>query len=563
MDEINRQVHRARRRLLLNMLLRNLGRAFLLAAIVMLIGVTLPKIWPLPVQHSTWLALCVLIPAVAALVLAVTWTYMRRATDLEAALEIDLRCGLKERVSSAMALTGDERNSKAGRALVEDAERRVGRVDVGQLFRLQIGWRPLLPLLVAAMAFLVAVVVEDAQHDASASSGSAGQQARQVKKSAERLRKEFEQQRKKAADKGLEDTAQFLTQLKQVTEDLEKNEVDRKQALVKLNKISNQLGDRRSGLASTERMKKQLEQLKNIQRGPADRIATALKNGDLKRALDAIEQLQNKLSSDKLSDEEKAALAKQLEQLRSQMQKMLAAKDALEQQKREIQQRIDDLKRKGDLASANKLQAKMDQVQEAIDALNKESPQLQQLQQLADQLGACSECLQDGKASDAAQQLGKMAEMLRDMQADMDQLETLDALMEQIVDAKNAMNCESCSGEGCEACMGAQMAMQGAGAMQGAPGQGLGEGTGMGDRPEEQDETSGFRSRVGAKPEAGESVRMGDAIGPNLPGTSQQAIKDEISSSFSEAADPVISRNLPRREREQAKEYFQNYRQGK
>jgi hypothetical protein len=145
----------------------------------------------------------------------------------------------------------------------------------------------------------------------------------------------------------------------------------------------------------------------------------------------------------------------------------------------------------------------------------------------------------------------------------MDQLETLDALMEQIADAKSSMNCQSCNGEGCEACMGAQMAMQGAGQMQGPPGMGLGEGTGMGDRPEEAEDTSGFRSRVRAKPEAGESVRLGDAIGPNVPGASQQSVEDEITSSFSEAADPVINRNLPRREREQAKEYFQNYRKGK
>jgi tetratricopeptide (TPR) repeat protein len=348
-----------------------------------------------------------------------------------------------------------------------------------------------------------------------------------------------------------------------VTEDIEKNDVDRKKALVKLNKISNQLGTKRDGLASTERMKKQLQQLKNIQRGPADRIAAALKNGDLKKALEAMERLQKQLGRNDLSDEQKAALAKQLEQLRDQLQEMLAAKDALEQQKRDIQKRIDDLKRQGDLASANKLQSKLDQAQEAIDALNKQSPQLQKLQELADQLGECSECLQKGDASEAAQQMSQMARMLRDMKDEMDQLETLDAIMDQIAEAKNSMNCQSCNGSGCEACMGAQMAMQGTGAAEGQPGMGMGEGTGMGDRPEEEEKTGGYRTRVSAKPEAGESVRLGDAIGPNVPGASQQAVKDEITSSFTEEADPVINRNLPRREREQAKEYFENYRKGR
>jgi hypothetical protein len=159
--------------------------------------------------------------------------------------------------------------------------------------------------------------------------------------------------------------------------------------------------------------------------------------------------------------------------------------------------------------------------------------------------------------------MAKMAQMLRNMQSEMDQLETLDAMMDQIADAKSSMNCQSCNGSGCEACMGAQMAMQGAGAMEGPPGRGMGEGSGQGDRPEEEEETGGFRTRVGAKPQAGESVRLGDAVGPNVPGASQQAVKEEITSSFTEDADPVINRNLPRREREQAKEYFQNYRKGR
>ena len=110
---------------------------------------------------------------------------------------------------------------------------------------------------------------------------------------------------------------------------------------------------------------------------------------------------------------------------------------------------------------------------------------------------------------------------------------------------------------------GYAMAMQGSGAMQGPPGSGMGEGAGKGDRPEEEDATGGYRSRVGGNPQPGEAVRVGDAMGPNMPGGSQQEVKEEISSSFREDADPLVNRNLPRREREQAKEYFQNYRKGK
>ena len=69
-------------------------------------------------------------------------------------------------------------------------------------------------------------------------------------------------------------------------------------------------------------------------------------------------------------------------------------------------------------------------------------------------------------------------------------------------------------------------------------------------------------TRVAGDPRQGEAIRVGDASGPNLPGTSRQTIQEEIASSFSEDPDPLTQQKLPRRERDQTREYFELLRKG-
>ena len=52
-----------------------------------------------------------------------------------------------------------------------------------------------------------------------------------------------------------------------------------------------------------------------------------------------------------------------------------------------------------------------------------------------------------------------MAQQLAQMQQEMDEMEMLDAAMDQLDMAKDAMACENCVGEGCEACQGNSMGM--------------------------------------------------------------------------------------------------------
>ncbi len=567
MNQLHRQVQRAYWRLFWTRLTGSLTWTLFATFSVALIAVAIPKIWPLAVDGTTWTIAWLAGAAVLGVTSAIAWTVFFRPTELQAAIEIDLRYGLKERVSSALALTPTEQETDVGAALLRDANQCVERIDVRERFRPRRTWHPLLPILTAAAAFLVATFVPDTTPDQNqASAATAAQVNEQVRKSMQELKKRLAEKRKQDPSTKLAEADELITKFEKAVKSLESSEVDRKKALVQLNNLSKQMSDERDKLSSSEKTRDQLRQLKNIENGPADRISSALQKGDMQMAMDELRKLSDKLNSDSLSAKEKEQLQNQLQQLAKEIEKMLAAKQELANKQQELKEKIDELKKKGDLAAAGQMQQKLDQLQQQMDALEKQNPQMQNLEKLAQQLKDCAKCAQDGEGKKAAQQLADMAKDLQQLQQQMENLKTVDDMMQEIADAKNAMNCKKCDGEGCEECQG-----NGQGNMQGGdsnrfsekPGRGLGPGRGMGDRPEEETPTGGYRTRVSADPKPGEAVRVGDADGPNVAGKAREEIKKAIAGETSEDPDPLSQQTLPRHEREQTKEYFERLRQGR
>jgi hypothetical protein len=526
------------------------GWSLFATLLISAIGLAIPKIWPLPIIPTVWLWSWLGGGLAAGLLVAAVWTYCVRQRPLAAAMEIDRRFRLKERVSSALAMLPGELDSEAGRALLDDAVRRVERIDVRDGFPVNVPKRALLPLVPAVAMFVLALFVPDATppKDAQAASNAAAE-ADQVRKSAEALKKRLERAEKKAEDKGLKDADVLLKELKKGLEELaNKDDVDRKNALVKLNDLAKNVEQRRERLGGADRLKQQFDKLKDLERGPADKVAQAIKDGDLQAAVQELKRLKEALEKGNLTDEEKKQLEKQLDKFKKKMDDAAAAHHrAKEDLKNEIERR----KNEGDLAGAGKLQ-------EQLDKLSKLDDQMQRMQQVADKLGQCKQCLQRGDAQNAAQQLEQLAQNLQDLKAQLDELQALDDILDQIADAKDAMKCEKCHGEGCEACMGGG----GKGDDEGPPGEGLGEGRGKGERPEEKTDTNAYDSKVKGKIQKGEAVRTGTASGPNRAGKSQEDIKEQIRASLNQEADPLTDVRLPKNERQHTKQYFERIRKG-
>jgi tetratricopeptide (TPR) repeat protein len=290
--------------------------------------------------------------------------------------------------------------------------------------------------------------------------------------------------------------------------------------------------------------------MKNLGAGPAEKAAQAMKQGDWQKALEEVKQLEKQIREGKLDDQAKAQLAKQLEEMKEKLQ---AAADAHQQAAEDLKKQIEQAKKQGNLAKAGELQKKLDELQQQL-------PQMNRLQQLAQQMAQAQQGLQQGDGQKAADALAQLGEELNQLQKEANEMKMLDAALTQLDMAKDAMACPNCNGEGCEQCQGKQGMGQN---LNGKPGPNMGQGPGNGVRPTEKNATNLRDTRVRQNPGPGASVFGGMVEGPNVKGDVAESIKEEMASQSAEPADPLTNERLPKSRQEQAEQYFQMLRGGK
>lgn len=553
MEKLQQQVRLAQRRLNQQRFLELLPWCLLASFSAACVAVLVHKWFPTPVDPWSWNVAWLASAFVVGLLVAVAWTYATRHATLAAALEVDRRFGLKERVSSSLALTHDQRDTEIGRAVIGDAQRRVEKIDVADRFQVTLGRRILLPLVPALLAFAAAFFIGEQGIDPKVQATPTDRtEQQQVKRSADALRKKIERRRKQLREMGLKDAEESLQELNQALDDLDKkSQGSRKQAMIKLNNLTDKLQQRRKKLSGSDEVRRQLNKLKNLKKGPADKLARAMKNGKFGDALDEIKALQKKLADGKMTDKEKKKVADQLDQMKNKMQEIA---DAHKKAQQDLKQRIDEAKDRGDGAEAGKLQ-------QALDKLQQQQPQMDQLQDMASKLGKVSKAMQQGNDPQAQQALQELAENLDAVQQELDELETVEGTLDEIMECKNAMNCEECAGAGCGACGGGDKPGRGQGGGNGEGGDGLGAAkAGRGRRPLGDGDTSSYDSRVRAKVGAGKAVVTGLADGPNAKGRVRAALQEEFESQRSGPADPLTGQRLPRSHQRQVEEYFEALR---
>lgn len=548
MDKLQQQVRKARGRLNFQTFLGVFAWSLFGWLVAAAVALAVPKIWALGLGDAaatyTWsIALGGLF---AGLATAGIWTWLKRRGDLDAALELDQRFGLRERVSSTLALSPEELQTEAGQALLNDAVRRAERIDVRDRFGVQANWLWLLSLA-PAIAVAVLVVVPNAVMQKKAAAAPTNVAAKtQIKTAQETLKREAAKMKKEAEERGLQDAEAMFDKLENGLDGLhEKTAGDRKKAMVELNNLAKQLKDRQKRLQDADEIRKQMNGLNDLKKGPADKLADALKDGDFNKAADEMKKLQEKLEQGGLNKEEQKQLQAQMEQMQQKLQQLA---DAHEQAKQDLKEQIEKAKQAGDLAKAGDLQRKLDD-------LTQNQPAMDKLQQMANQLGQAAQNMQQGDQQAAAEQLAQLQQQLDDLQQMEDEMQMLDQAMDQIADAKNAMNCPHCHGEGCQFC-------QGQGKKDGQPGRGRGEGQGRGDRPVEENDTDSYASKVRGPVGPGEAYVVGKTGGANKAGDVREQIKDSLSAAGEGNADPLTNQRLPRKEHDHVKEYFEAFSQG-
>ncbi len=544
---IRKQVSRARRRLWVELFLNRLVRCWFVALLAAAAAIAVPKlvaIENLPVPWTAWWLGGAL---GAGLLVALVWTWIRGRSELEAAMEIDRRFDLKERIASSLSLSPAEASTPAGSALINNALHSIGRLEIDQRFRIRLGRSAWLPLGPALLALLLVGFVDNKEALSSSDPNATKLSKQELKNTTQSLRKPLVDLKKEAAKKGLKEAEALLLEVDKKVEKLAENPLKKQQALVKLNDLAKQLNERREKLGGDNEMKKQLAGMKDFNKGPADKMVDAMKNGQWDRAKQELENLKKQIQEGKLDEAAKKDLMKQMEQLKQKLEQAAAErKQAIEDVKKQIEQQ----KQKGNLAEAGKLQQKLDQLQ-------KQQKQSQKLGQMAQKLAEAQQAMQKGDKQAAAQAMQEMMQQMEAMQKEMTEGEMLDAAMEQLEMAKNAMGCQECMGDGCKMCQGNMGNKFGK-----IPGRGMGEGRGEGDRPEEENDVNFRDSQVKQNPRKGAAVIAGEADGPNIRGNVRQEIVDEMAAQGSQPADPLVVEQLPKTQRENAEDYFNRLREG-
>ncbi len=538
MDYVVRQAKAARRRLTAERFFRFLPWTMLAALLVAAVGILLPKVVHIDASPNVWLAVWLGSTTGVALITAICMTFIGRPSLGDAAAEVDRRFALRERLSSAMAMPDEDKQTSLGQALAADAQRKAETIDVRDQFSFGIGRSILLPVLPAVLAAALCYL-PNKEADVPEESKLAQLDMKQVKNSTEKLLTKIKKQREKAEKEGLNAAVDMFKKLEGELAKMRKDaKMDTKQALAKLNDIKDQIADRKKEIGDSEQLRKNLKNLTKLEAGPVDDLADAMKDGDFSKAEDALEKLLDKMQSGEMSESDMKQMQKQLDQLQKAMsdasEKHEAAKDALREQ-------IEQAKAAGDQQKAAQLERKLEKMQ-AADA------SMAQMQQMADMLAQASQSMQEGDMQSASEAFEQMAQQMAEMNESDAQLQDLDELMQELADSKSDMM------------QGMGQGMMGQGQGEGE-GDGLGEGAGRGDRPEEEDDVDFYDSRQRDKMRLGETVMGGKVGGANKKGATQYEVQQAVLSSMSEEPEALNDVPLPRTQRDHTRSYFDSIRE--
>jgi hypothetical protein len=462
---------------------------------------------------------------------------------MDAAVALDRVFHLNERVSSAFSLPADLRETAAGRALIADASRKVADLDVAAEFGLRLprrAWVVLIPATAAVVLLFapawVSLAVQAKMSDKI--------DTKAIAKQTELLTKKIASQRQAIDKEKFPEADKLLAKIEKKVEELTKAPPAAKDKLmVELNALTDALKDRQKQLGSPEQVNRQLQQLKEMaKQGPADQFAKDLARGDFKKAADELQKLQEKLQSGKMTEAEKKVLKEQL----TEMSKKLSELANLEQRKKQL----DEARKNGGLTEQ--------QYQREMDKLNEQSKSLKQLQQLASKLGTAADALQKGDAKKAADSLGMTQQQMSEMAKQLDEMQSLDAAMADLQDAKNGMSPDGMNQLGNDL----NNLGMGLGQRKGM-GNGLGRGRGQGDRPEAPDETAVYTSKVQQQLKKGKAVSLGfTKPGKTVKGDAVIDIQGEIDAGTGSVADALSNQKIPRNLEKHIRSYYDQLNKG-
>ncbi|MEQ9617465.1 MAG: hypothetical protein RLN60_05460 [Phycisphaerales bacterium] len=394
MSPIQRVLRRAAIRLSIQRLLASLVFTLTLAGIAVLALRVLERGGVVSPDWQT----AAIIGASIAFVAALAWALFRLPGREGTARIVDEAAGLKESLSTALAV--ESRTDAWSQAAVADAVRKARGLSVARTFPWSAPRRWPAPFVAIAL-FLLAGLLPSFDLLGEAEAREENRQAAQQIEAAKAEVKEIESRVSETLKElGVEDALDEFEANAELKKP-EKPEDVRRRAVAKLTSVQDRLSEMREKQQgeSMDALRDRLRDLKQGDTGPLDEFTKAMQKGDFEGAQDALQNLKQKLQDGSLSKDQKDQLAKQLESLGEQLSKL--AQDRADLEKKLAEAGLDP-----NLASADPEALK----QALQKAQNLTEAQKQAIQKMANSCNsACSQC--NAMASMCAS-MGKSGESL-------------------------------------------------------------------------------------------------------------------------------------------------------
>lgn len=484
--------------------------------------------------------------------------FVRRPSRHQAAVEIDRRLGLEERIGTWHSLTPQQRLQPAGVALSHDLVRRVKQIEPARVVPFSVSpkwWIPIVLLtLYAGTDFLPSL--------------QGGPEAPIDPQSQQRAVAETEVLSRKVEETIKENPllAENLSEVKNSLDDLKRDlqskpEMSPRDAALRLSDLSKELDQKRKQLESADKVRKSLSKLAANKADSG--LEKSLQEGDLDKARKTLSRLRKKVQDNSLDQKERDDLASEMDQL----QKQLSDLSKLERRSQQLQQSMP-----------------KDMLDDQMEKLAGDSQQLEQMRQLAEQFSKAAQAArgqqqQGGEPSQEDLQqlndaLSQAEEILKEIGEQAEAMEELEKMMQQLQQAREGM---AQMQEGEESEMTLSGGDEGEGDGQGMdsiseagqimiPGRGgkkAGRGPGR-EGKQEEDLTNAPAADLNIKGNtgAGPSKVIGKGEKVSVAGVSTLS-SEPSQTARAELIDDAISRQkIPREYREHTKEYFELLNQG-
>ncbi|MBI5864638.1 MAG: hypothetical protein HZB38_09040 [Planctomycetes bacterium] len=574
MSTLEQQISRARFRLNLNTMLDRAALAVVLAAGLWslawigdrALGLGLPLIWTF--GGAAGLA------CVGTTVLSI----LARSSRLAAAVELDRAAGLKERVSSAHAIAGSA--DPFAQAAVRDAEKTAARVHVPA--HIPVRAPRLWPWTSATVLAALLLYAFMPQLNLLASLRKKDDSARQTAALNEKAAVQTAYNEEMNKVRKMVDENPALSDLKDDLKSLElpdtpgvKPEDVRRDVLKKLDKISDQISDKREGLdlKSMEELKRRLSKLEPKQGSdPTSKLAQSLAQGNTEEARKAIDEMKKELedaagkqdpeSQQKLQEmaSKLEDLAKKLNELNDQkkLEKELENKAGLTEE--QAKKMLDELSKMDPKQLEKELQKRLgesgmtaEQMKELAKKIAQNQEAKKQLQELAKKMAqAAKQCKSacqnqgngkgDSEAQGAAQALSDAAQQLSDAEMAEQMASELEAQLEDLKELREGMCQGNCQGNKPGDEIGSQ---------------GPNEGRGYGSRIGKEAGAHKYKAtKAQVRTQGGQIIGQMLIDGPQVKGEAAAEVRNAVNSAVRDATDAVERERIPRQYQDVTKKYF-------